>query len=140
MDDTIYNLDLQLTNDKEALVLIEEKLQKLKTLLSLSDEEFFNLMIAITEGINNAISHGNKYNVNKKVLFSVSANQEEINVTIHDEGVGFNPEDVPDPRAPENVMKDSGRGIFIIKSLMSEVSYDFSHGTTLIFKYKIKSK
>lgn len=140
MDDTIYNLDLQLTNDKEALVLIEEKLQKLKTLLSLSDEEFFNLMIAITEGINNAISHGNKYNVDKKVLFSVSANQEEINVTIHDEGVGFNPEDVPDPRAPENVMKDSGRGIFIIKSLMSEVSYDFSHGTTLIFKYKIKSK
>ncbi len=140
MNETNFHLELQLTSDKEALILIEKKLQDLKSLYSLSDEEFFNLMIAITEGINNAISHGNQYNTEKKVFFSLFADEDEIRVTIHDEGLGFNPDDVPDPRAPENVMKDSGRGIFIIKSLMNEVSYDFTHGTKLIFKYKFKSK
>ncbi len=137
MQDTKYKLELNLASGEETINQIESKLDEMRKLITLTDEKFFNLMIAITEGINNAIYHGNKYNYSKKILFRIEASDNEIEVFIQDEGKGFNPEEVPDPREPENIIKNSGRGIFIIKALMNDVKFDFSDGTKLTFKFKL---
>ena len=68
----------------------------------------------------NAVVHGNRYNAQKKVRFSVIHNAERFTVRITDEGEGFDPELLPDPLAPENLMRTSGRGIFLIRSFMDE--------------------
>jgi serine/threonine-protein kinase RsbW len=68
----------------------------------------------------NAVVHGNRYNANKKVRLSVARGNERFTIRIADEGEGFEFSNLPDPLAPENIMRTSGRGIFLIKSFMDE--------------------
>ena len=76
--------------------------------------------------------HGNKLDPNKNVIVSINISDDELKVSIKDEGEGFDPESVPDPTKPENIMRDSGRGIHIMRSFIDEVVYDFSsEGTEL---------
>ena len=86
-------------------------------------EEFQKLMIAVTEVVINAIIHGNKENPDKKVTIEAQYDDRNLYVKICDEGNGFNPNEIVDPRLPENLMKESGRGIFIVKSLVDDFSY-----------------
>ena len=76
--------------------------------------------MAVREAVVNAVVHGNRYSGRKKVHFSVTQSAEHLQVTIADEGEGFNFEDLPNPLAPENLMATSGRGIFLIRSFMDE--------------------
>ena len=76
--------------------------------------------MAVRESMVNAVVHGNRYNANKKVRFSVASDAERFTVRVADEGEGFDFDSLPDPLAPENLMKTSGRGIFLIRSLMDE--------------------
>jgi serine/threonine-protein kinase RsbW len=76
--------------------------------------------MAVRESMVNAVVHGNRYNANKKVRFSVSHNGQRLTIRISDEGEGFDFESLPDPLAPENLMRTSGRGIFLIRSFMDE--------------------
>jgi serine/threonine-protein kinase RsbW len=71
----------------------------------------------------NAILHGNAYDPNKRVNLTFEQNGREMIVTISDEGHGFIPEEVPDPLAPENLLKQSGRGIFLMRAFMDEVRF-----------------
>jgi serine/threonine-protein kinase RsbW len=64
--------------------------------------------------------HGNRYNANKKVRFSIHKDTDRLTVRIIDEGEGFDVESVPDPLAPENLFRNSGRGIFLIRSFMDD--------------------
>jgi serine/threonine-protein kinase RsbW len=84
------------------------------------DEDLMKIGMAVRESMVNAVVHGNKYNANKKVRFSVSHAAERLTVRIADQGEGFEPESLPDPLAPENLMRTSGRGIFLIRSFMDE--------------------
>ena len=77
--------------------------------------------MAVREAMINAVLHGNAYDTAKRVNLSFEQNGQELIVTIIDEGKGFIPEEVPDPLAPENLLKTSGRGIFLIRSFMDEV-------------------
>ena len=76
--------------------------------------------MAVRESMVNAVVHGNRYNSNKKVRFSVAAAPERFTVRIADEGEGFEFQNLPDPLSPENLMRTSGRGIFLIRSFMDE--------------------
>ncbi|MBS1858261.1 MAG: ATP-binding protein [Acidobacteria bacterium] len=84
------------------------------------EDELMKIGMAVRESMVNAVVHGNRYNANKKVRFSVAANSEHFTVRIADEGEGFDYASLPDPLAPENLMRTSGRGIFLIKSLMDD--------------------
>src|SRR6186997_1423497 len=84
------------------------------------DDDLMKIGMAVRESMVNAVVHGNRYNINKKVRFSVSHQDERYTVRIADEGEGFDPESLPDPLAPENLMRTSGRGIFLIRSFMDE--------------------
>ena len=106
--------------------------------LNLSEDMKNNLAIAVTEAVGNAIKHGNKNDPAKKVALLIEYDKEKVIVRVSDEGKGFNPKELSDPLDPKNMFKESGRGIFILKSLMNNVVYDFSDtGTTLRFEIKI---
>lgn len=85
------------------------------------EDELMKIGMAVRESMVNAVVHGNRYNANKKVAFSVHRSQNRYQITIADEGEGFDVESLPDPLAPENLMRTSGRGIFLMRSFMDEV-------------------
>jgi len=122
-----------------------EKVEKLSATVSrkmkLSTDQRDNLAIAVTEAVGNAIVHGNKENKNKTVdiVFKLSTNKIECSVS--DKGKGFDVKSLSDPLDPENLMKESGRGVFILQALMDSVSYSFTpDGTTVTFVLKKKNK
>ena len=84
------------------------------------DDDLMRIGMAVRESMVNAVVHGNRYSAHKKVRFSVNSNTERFTVRIGDEGEGFDFESLPDPLAPENLMRTSGRGIFLIRSFMDE--------------------
>lgn len=84
------------------------------------EDDLTKIGMAVRESMVNAVVHGNRYNANKKVRFSVSKNSESLTVRIADEGEGFDFENLPDPCAEENLFRSSGRGIFLIRSFMDE--------------------
>ena len=85
------------------------------------EDDLLKIGMAVRESVVNAVVHGNRYNANKKVSFSVVKNPQRLTVRVADEGEGFDYEDVPDPLAPENLLRSSGRGIFLIRSFMDEL-------------------
>src|SRR5438270_6271931 len=84
------------------------------------DEDLMKIGMAVRESMVNAVVHGNRYNANKKVRLTVTHSAESLTIRIADEGEGFDVESLPDPLAPENLMRTSGRGIFLIRSFMDE--------------------
>ena len=90
--------------------------------------------MAVREAVANAIKHGNKLDVKKKVHVTFDLRGSELEITISDEGEGFDPGKVSDPLNPQNLMKTSGRGIFYMKTFMDEVHYTFNPkgGTSLV--------
>jgi serine/threonine-protein kinase RsbW len=81
------------------------------------------MLVSITEAVNNGIVHGNKSNPDKLVYLSCTCFENRIVFVVRDEGTGFIKEDLPNPLAEENLLKESGRGILIIEHLMDSVEY-----------------
>jgi serine/threonine-protein kinase RsbW len=90
------------------------------------DDDLMKIGMAVRESMVNAVVHGNRYNLNKKVRFSVGHTPERFTIRIFDQGEGFDVESLPDPLAPENLLRTSGRGIFLIRSFMDE--FDIRRG------------
>jgi len=84
------------------------------------EDDLMKIGMAVRESMVNAVVHGNRYNAHKKVRFSVAHNSQRYTVCIADEGEGFDFATIPDPLSPENLMRTSGRGIFLIRSFMDE--------------------
>ncbi len=82
-----------------------------------------DISIAITELFNNAVHHGNKDDINKLVRLTFIYRNKSLHVTVKDEGNGFRPESLKDPLAPENLMAESGRGIYLVRNLMDDIEY-----------------
>ena len=95
--------------------------------------------MAVREGVANAIKHGNKLDLTKRVFASFALEDHVLAISISDEGIGFDPSEVNDPLNPQNLMKTSGRGIFYMRTFMDEVRYRFdpSGGTHLVMKKKL---
>ncbi len=116
----------------------EGKLKKILGSIDLTESEQHNLLVAASEAVNNAISHGNKGDPSKKVNVDVDYRDHEVVISVEDEGGGFNPDELPDPLLPENLLKTSGRGIHIMRSLMDAVEFEFtSRGTRTRLKLKL---
>ena len=97
--------------------------------------------MAVREAVANAIKHGNKLDVRKKVNATFSLQESELEITISDEGQGFDPAKVSDPLNPQNLMKTSGRGIFYMKTFMDAIHYSFNpEGGTLLIMTKNLAK
>ena len=103
--------------------MIESFIDNAKEKFQFDDDIYGNIMIAITEAVNNAIKHGNQSDSSKNVSLSLSLDESLIKFRVEDEGQGFDFEHLPDPTAPENIEKPGGRGIFLMKHLSDEVEF-----------------
>ncbi len=93
-------------------------------------------MVAVTEAVNNAIIHGNGKDKNKEVDLSLEIGKEKLFFTIKDQGKGFNPDALPDPTAPENILSIGGRGIFLVKNLADKVDF-LDEGRTVKMTFNV---
>jgi len=83
-----------------------------------------DIAISVSEVVNNAMLHGNKSSTDKVVTVEIKRDDKSVSITVSDEGEGFNPDEIADPLAEENLLKEVGRGIFVVKSLMDKVEID----------------
>ena len=89
----------------------------------LADEAAFGIDMAVREAITNAIVHGNKEDDTKTVEVTFNCGSRVVEIEVADQGEGFNPANVPDPTTPENILKTSGRGNFLMRNFMDEVQW-----------------
>ena len=116
-------ISIQVPSIMENIRMIESFIDNAKERFHLDDDIYGNIMIAVTEAVNNAIKHGNSSDKSKNVHLSLSLDDSMIKFVIKDEGNGFNYANLPDPTAPENLEKPGGRGIFLMKHLSDEVDF-----------------
>jgi len=122
----------QLKSTMESVSAVEAAADKLAGDAGLDEEERFHVTMAVREATVNAVLHGNEYDPAKQIAFSLENTGSALVFTIADQGKGLNPETLPDPLAPENLLRGTGRGIFLIRSFMDEVRFRQLHpGTEL---------
>ena len=132
MQDNDFVLVKKLVRDRKSIAAVEPTMQRLRQELKINDEKYYNMLITVTEAVNNAIIHGNKCNPEKNVELKIIANKKEVCISISDEGEGFDPGDVPDPRNSENLLLDHGRGIFLIRQLSNALKIHSSNSGTVM--------
>lgn len=116
-------ISIQIPSIIENIRMIESFIDNAKERFNLEDDIYGNIMIAVTEAVNNAIKHGNAGNKLKNVFLSLSLDDSIIKFVVKDEGTGFDYDNLPDPTSPENLEKPGGRGIFLMKNLSDEVKF-----------------
>ena len=116
-------ISIQVPSIVENIRMIESFIDNAKERFHLDDDIYGNIMIAVTEAVNNAIKHGNSNDKSKNVSLSLSLDDSLIKFVVKDEGKGFDYQNLPDPTSPENIEKPGGRGIFLMKHLSDEVDF-----------------
>jgi serine/threonine-protein kinase RsbW len=129
-------LSFALASTMESVGEIEAAADKLAGSAGLDEDERFHVTMAVREAAINAVLHGNEYDPAKRVTACFENTGKDLIITIADQGKGldanFDPDSLPDPLAPENILRGAGRGIFIIRSFMDEVHFRQLHpGTEL---------
>jgi serine/threonine-protein kinase RsbW len=123
-----YNLDSTLETVDKA----EQTASRVATETGFNEEEVMQIAMAVREAAVNAVLHGNAYDPEKKVALEFERTTHDLVITIRDQGKGWDPASIPDPLAPENLLKTSGRGIFLIRSFMDHVEiHPSSTGTEI---------
>lgn len=112
-----YTLDSTL----ETVDSAEQTASRIAVEAGFGEDEVMQISMAVREAAVNAVLHGNAYDPGKKVRFEFETTGRDLVITIRDQGKGLDPAKIPDPLAPENLLKTSGRGIFLIRSFMDEV-------------------
>ena len=102
----------------------------------IGEEGAFGIDMAVREAVTNAVLHGNRQDKNKTIELTLKSLPDAVEISVHDQGPGFNPKEVPDPTKEENILKTSGRGIFFMRSFMDEVDWLIRQegGTTVRMK------
>jgi len=109
----------------ENIALAERMVDEICATYEINEDHYGNILISLTEAVNNAIQHGNRNDPDKKVeiVFRASTDSESFSFTVKDEGNGFNYNTLADPTEPENLEKISGRGVFLMKNLADKVGF-----------------
>lgn len=122
----MQSINIQVPSLPDNIRIIESFIDNAKEKFQLNDDIYGNIMISVTESVNNAIKHGNQNQKSKNVSISLDLSDSQLKFKIKDEGVGFDYNNLPDPTAPENIEKPGGRGIFLMKHLADEVIFSNS--------------
>lgn len=122
MTNFIHNLTLE--SHPQSIAEVEPYVSKIVAEYKIGEELFGSMLITLTEAVTNAIIHGNLATISKKVFVKTSCSAQKICFMIQDEGNGFDPDSLPDPTAPENILTPGGRGVFLMRQLSDNVSFD----------------
>ena len=129
---------LEIESDPNNLITVEEFINYFCKDLGLDDDKLSALLLSVTEATTNAIIHANRSDKNKLVKITAKVEEDKLYVIVKDEGQGFQPEAVPDPTDPENLLKDSGRGLYLMRVYMDDLRYNITpQGTETILVLNI---
>lgn len=130
------NKELVIKSKLENMSLVENFIDEVSVCLSIVSDLYGNLLISTIEAVTNAIVHGNNSDSEKLVHIDLVSDDKKIDVTITDEGEGFDVNIVPDPTKPDYIEKPNGRGIFLMKNLADDVKFDKNGSVvTLTFNF-----
>ncbi|HKI79267.1 MAG TPA: ATP-binding protein [Ignavibacteriaceae bacterium] len=118
------NYSLEIESNPNNLITVEEFVNYFSVDLKIDESKIPGLLLAVTEAVTNAIIHANKCDLGKTVTINVTVEDNKLIIKIKDEGTGFDPAKVPDPTAPENLLKDSGRGLYLMRVYMDDLKYN----------------
>jgi serine/threonine-protein kinase RsbW len=125
-------MSFSLSSTMESVSEVEAAADKLAEKAGLDEDERFRLTMAVREAAVNAVLHGNEYDPTKQIAVRLENTGDKLIISIADQGKGLDPDTLPDPLAPENLLRGTGRGIFLIRSFMDEVHFRQLHpGTEL---------
>jgi len=120
----------------ENIVVVERLINELCDKHAIHEDQYGNLLIALTEAVNNAILHGNSSDPNKSVTVEYHSCDTSIEFMVKDEGPGFDFDNLPDPTDPRNIEKPTGRGVFLMRNLADEVIFH-EEGRVVELKFQI---
>ncbi len=115
---------------------LQDEIEELLRRHRFGDKEIFGIRLALEEALVNAIKHGNQMDREKKVHISYIVSANRFDIHIRDEGPGFDPEDVPDPTAVENLERPCGRGLMLMRHYMNEVCYNEQGNSVVMSKLR----
>ena len=124
---------LTLASSPDNVASVEPYVEKLVAKYQISPDVYGNILISLTEAVTNAITHGNNNDVSKTVMVNLKKHEDKIAFYITDEGSGFDYANLPDPTAPENLLKIGGRGVFLMRQLSDEVLFSNNGSTVEIY-------
>lgn len=117
-------IKIEIPSLPENIRVVESFIDNVNEKYHFNEDQYGNIMVAVTESVNNAILHGNKSDPDKNVHLKLRFDDDKMVFIVEDQGTGFDYNNLPDPTAPENLEKIGGRGIFLMRSLCDEVSYN----------------
>ena len=123
MNVTTIITDLTIPSDLGEARRVQTEIEDALQQCAYTETDIFSIKLALEEALVNAIKHGNQMDADKTVTVRYQITSDRFDITITDQGSGFSPEDVPDPTLPENIEKGSGRGVYIIRELMTTAQY-----------------
>lgn len=118
-----FEHELQIPSDTAESQRVQELVVHRLRACQFSEKVIFGIKLAMEEALVNAVKHGNRMDRDKQVRVSFTINSEHCLIEIEDQGPGFRPEEVPDPTAPENLERPSGRGLFLMRAYMTECDF-----------------
>lgn len=130
--DKVLCFDLRST--REGINQITDQLSRFFEQAHLGDQATFDLKLAAQEAVVNAVEHGNECDESKQVHVTCRIGADAVVITVSDEGLGFDPAQVPDPTLPENILREHGRGLFLMRSLCDEIRYNAKGNEITIVK------
>ena len=115
---------LSVPSDLSSVSIVESLIDRVCGTLGVHEEAYGNILIAVTEAVNNAVIHGNCFKRELEVDVEVMNVDDRLCFSVKDKGNGFDFQNLPDPTSPENLEKENGRGIFLIKNLADDLNFD----------------
>lgn len=138
MQEETYSIEIE--SNPNNLITVEEFVNYFAKDIGIDEEKMNGLMLSVTEATTNAIIHANKCDLNKLVKISARIDNGKLIITVKDEGVGFDPARIPDPTEPDNLLKDSGRGVYLMRFYMDDLKYNVTPtGTETILVLNLDS-
>ena len=115
---------LNISSASDNIRLVERLVEDVCEVFNVNEDSYGNILIAVTEAVNNAMYHGNKGNPSKNIKIGFESHEKNIQFSIADEGTGFDYDNLPDPTDPLNIDKPNGRGVFLMKNLADKVEFN----------------
>lgn len=115
--------EVRFSSKTENIAIVERLIDEVVDTFNIKEDHYGNILIALTEAVNNAIVHGNKLDPAKEVVVRYAADGSILRFFIEDEGAGFDYDNLPDPTSPENREKPNGRGVFLMRNLADDCAF-----------------
>lgn len=136
LDERIEEFEIVIPSDTSAGQSVQDRIVQFLENLRYTERDVFGIRLAIEEALVNAIKHGNRMDPSKTVRIACRICQRRVRIEIEDQGQGFQPEDVPDPTADENLERPCGRGIMLMRAFMTSIEYNDSGNRVVLEKHR----